>query len=125
MPEPHGFCSLFCCPVWPVAAFLTSHWCVKSFRLLANSLAEQVVNLFLMKAVLDNCLWSAKYSGLCSTSGREHQGDKLLLCLSGLHFFFSVDSAVFWGAVEHGWVKAEELVQVMVERRGKGQAVVC
>lgn len=106
MPEPHGFCSLFCCPVWPVAAVLTPHWCIKSFRLLVNSLAEQVVNLFLMSAALGNCLCSAKHSGLCLTSSCEHQGDKFLLCLSGLHFF-PVDSAVFWGAEGLSWVKAE------------------
>lgn len=87
MPEPHGFCSLFCCPIWHVAAFLTSHWCVKSFRLLVKSLAEQVVNLILMRDVLGNCLCSAKHSGFCSTSSCVHQGDKVLLCLSGLHSF--------------------------------------
>lgn len=87
MPEPHGFCSVFCCPVWPVAAFLTSHRCVKSFRLLVKSLAEKVVNLILMRAVLGNCLCSAKHSGFCSTSSCVYQGDKFLLWLSGLHFF--------------------------------------
>lgn len=29
--------------------------------------------------------------------------------------FLPVNSAVFWGAEGQGWVKAEELVQMMVE----------
>ena len=47
------------------------------------------------------------------------------MCLSGSHPFFLVDSVMFGGAKGHSWVEAEELVQVMVERSGQGQAVVC
>lgn len=55
-----------------------------------NSLAEQVVNLFLLRAVLDNCLCSAKHSGLCSTSSCEHQDDEFLLCLNHGVFCLSI-----------------------------------
>lgn len=98
MPEPHGFCSLFCCPVWPAAVFLTSHWCIKSFGLRVNSLAEQVVSFFLMRAVLDNCLFSAKHSGFCSASSCEHQGNKFSLCVCLDCIFFFCRFSIVWGS---------------------------
>lgn len=91
-----------------------------------NSLAVKAVSLSLMRGILDNFLCSARYWGVCLTSSCEQQGDKFLLCICLDQIpFFPLIQQCFGGAEGCSWVETEELVQVIAEKSGKGQAVVC
>lgn len=110
----------------PLLQFCHLVGCAEAFRLFVNSLAVKAVSLSLMRGVLHN-LCTAKYLEVRLTSRCKHQGDKLLLfvCLDHIPLF-PVDSVLLGGAEGRSWVdEEEELVQVMAERSGQGQAVIC